>query len=237
MRVKPVFLIMVLCLGAGLVLPGAEESERELTVEELYLKNIEIQILREQAYFNDRELKIMVLDSLEEMIEQGTDGDVVEPVLEFLAMEGIGRKIWESNRLINYFPEVRRRAANLLGRVAGNRELKEKAKNALITVLISDDEPMVKAEAAYGLGVLGINENNEAVRALLYTLEKEDPDRPDNNFAYAICLALEKIAFVNDGIRHPDAYRALITIAQGNYIKTVKRKALQTLDELKKYQY
>ncbi len=237
MRVKPIFLIMVLCLGAGLVLPGAEESERELTVEELYLKNIEIQILREQAFSNDRELKILVLDSLEEMIEQGTAGDNVEPVLEFLAMEGIGRKIRESNRLINYFPEVRRRAANLLGRVEGNRELKEKAKNALITVLISDDEAMVKAEAAYGLGVLGINENNEAVRALLYTLEKEDPDRPDNNFAYAICLALEKIAYVNDGIRDPDAYRALVRIAQGNYIKTVKRKALQTLDELKKYQH
>jgi len=216
---------------------GAQSRGREPTVEELYLRDIEYQIRREQAYSDDRELKMLVLDELEEMIEKGSvdDPDKVQPILEFLGMEGTARRVKESNRLINYFPEVRRRAANLLGRLGG-----EKAKNSLITMLIVDDEPMVKAEAAYALGVVGLNDSNEAVKAILYTMEKEDPTMPDNNLAYAVCLALEKIADKNNGFedaRHSaEAARALVRIAQGNYIRTVRRKAIDTLDVLKRYQ-
>ena len=159
------------------------------------------------------------------------DPDKIEFVLEYLGMEGTSRRVRESARVINYYPEVRRRAANLLGQLGG-----EKAKNALIAIILADDEPMVKAEAAYALGVVGLNESNETVEALLMTLERENPEMPDNNLAYAVCLAMEKIGEKNNGIREPEAYRALVRIAQGTYIKTVKRKALQTLDVLKGYQ-
>ena len=95
---------------------------------------------------------------------------------------------------------------------------------------------MVKAEAAYALGVVGLNEANDTVKAILFTLQQEDPANPDNNLGYAICLSLEKIAKANGGIKEPEAYRALVRIAQGPYIRTVKQKALATLEELKKYQ-
>lgn len=231
MKLRRAFLVaLVLGLAAAAML-AAQDMEREQTVEELYLEKIEMQILREQAFADDRELKILVLDDLEALIEQGNTGRDVELILEYMALEGIVRTVRESNRLINYFPEVRRRAANLLGRVGG-----EYAKEALITVLIKDDEPMVKAEAAYALGVIGENDSNEVVRALVYSLEQENPDQPDNNFAYAVCLSLEKIARENDGIEDPAAYRALVRIAQGSYIRTVQNKALATLEELRQYQ-
>ena len=231
MKLRRAFLVaLVLGLAAAAML-AAQDMEREQTVEELYLEQIEMQILREQAFADDRELKILVLDDLEALIEQGNTGRDVELILEYMALEGIVRTVRESNRLINYFPEVRRRAANLLGRVGG-----EYAKEALITVLIKDDEPMVKAEAAYALGVIGENDSNEVVRALVYSLEQENPDQPDNNFAYAVCLSLEKIARENDGIEDPAAYRALVRIAQGSYIRTVQNKALATLEELRQYQ-
>jgi len=115
-------------------------------------------------------------------------------------------------------------------------QAKINAKNALLTVLVTDDEPMVMAEAAYALGMLGLNEGNQVVSALTYTLARQDPDQPDGNLAYAICLSLEKIARANNGIKDPEAYRTLVRIAQGSYIETVKRKALQTLDEMRKYQ-
>lgn len=232
MKGKAVFsLALWLCLAAAML--GAQGTKRELTVEELYLRDVEFQVLSEKAFSADRELKMSVLDELEKMIEDGQvkDRDKVGFVLEYLAMEGTARRIRENARLVNYFPEVRRRSANLLGRLGG-----ESAKNALISVLIIDDEPVVKAEAAYALGIVGLNESNEVVKAILFTLEREDPSMPDNNLGYAICLALEKIAQKNKGIREPDAYRALVRIAQGPYIKTVKQKALQTLEELKKYQ-
>ncbi len=231
MKGKTAFLVVLLVLAAFIA--GAQDREKELTVEELYLRDIEFQILSEKAFSGDREMKMNVLDELETMIDQGSvsEPDKVMFVLEYLGMEGTARRVREANRLVNYFPEVRRRSANLLGRLGG-----EGAKKALLTMLVRDQEPMVKAEAAYALGTIGINDSNDVVRALLFTLEQEDPVQPDNNLAYAICLSLEKIAAKNSGIRDPEAYRALVRIAQGNYIKTVRRKALQTLDEMKKYQ-
>jgi hypothetical protein len=224
----------VIALAAGLLaapLLGAQAAEKELTVEELYLRDIEFQVLSEKAFSSDPELKISVLEEIEKMIEDGQvkDRNKVEFVLEYLAMEGTARRIRENARLVNYFPEVRRRAANLLGRLGG-----EEARAALVSVLVIDDEPMVKAEAAYALGVIGTDEGS--VKAILFTLEREDPSMPDNNLGYAICLALEKIAKKNGGLKEPEAYRALVRIAQGPYIKTVKQKALSTLEELKKYQ-
>ncbi len=235
---KTIILSMILLffLSTGFLLFSQEsssKSKKELTVEELYLKNIEFQILKEKAFSNDRDMKLSALDDLEKKIDNGSVGpdDLdVEFILEYLAMEGITRKVIENKRLINYFPEVRRRACNLLGKIGG-----ERAKNALIAVLMNDDEPMVKAEAAYALGVMGSNKNDEVVKALVFALDTQDPTRVDNNYAYAIILALEKIAKKNNGIKNPEAYRALVKIAQGNYIRTVRNKALQVLDELRQY--
>ena len=92
---------------------------------------------------------------------------------------------------------------------------------------------MVKAEAAYALGVIGLNKDNEVVQALAFVYNREDPTRPDNNLGYALCLAVEKIAKKTGGINDPSAYQMLVRIAQGNYLRTVKTKALQVLDELK----
>ena len=226
-------LTVAVAVGLVAVVLGAQSTKKELTVEELYLRDIEFQILSEKAFSGDPELKMSVLDEMEKMIEDDLvkDRDKVEFVLEYLAMEGTGRRIRENARVINYFPEVRRRAVSILGRLGG-----EKAKDALVSALVIDDEAMVKAEAAYALGMIGMNDENEVVKAILFTLEQQDPSQPDNNLGYAICLALEKIAKKNNGIKEPDAYRALVRIAQGPYIKTVKQKALATLEELKKYQ-
>ncbi len=72
------------------------------------------------------------------------------------------------------------------------------------------------------------------MKALAFVYNKEDPTRPDNNLGYALCLAIEKIAQKSQGgIKDPSAYQMLIKIAQGSYLRSVKTKALQVLDELK----
>ncbi len=220
-------------LAAALILLLAvplAAQERELTIEELYLKNVELQILREQAFGSDRDAKMAVLDDIERRIRDGDAGEDYAFILEYLSMEGILRQERELGRLANYYPEVRRKAANLLGRLGS-----EQAKRSLLTILVTDDESTVKAEAAYALGVIGKDQENEAVRAMAYVVDKQDPQNPDSNLAFAICLALEKIAQANQGIREPAAYRALLRISQGTYIPVVRRKALQTLEELRRY--
>ena len=130
-------LVLAAAWMTAAVLLGAQSTDRELTVEELYLRDIEFQILSEKAFSDSREIKLDVLDEIEVMIEEGSvdDPDKVEFVLEYLGMEGTARRVRESGRLVNYYPEVRRRSANLLGRLGG-----EKAKDALVSILLIDDE-------------------------------------------------------------------------------------------------
>jgi hypothetical protein len=238
-RIRPslqaLVVILVLAVGPAALLSAQQAStaapQKEITIEELFLQSVEFQILREKAFSGDYDVKMSALDDLEKKINDGSykgSDQQVEFVLEYLALEGSARTTREAGRLVNDFPEVRRRAANLLGRVGSND-----AKNALVRVLLIDEEPMVKAEAAYGLGVIGKNDGNEVVQALAYTYNKEDPSKPDNNFGYALCLAIEKLAKGSGGIKDPAAYQMLVKIAGGNYLRTVKTKALQVLDELK----
>ena len=230
-------LAVVLAFSFGpLALLSAQQTtsaapQKEKTIEELFLQSVEFQILREKAFSGDYDTKVSALDDLESKVNDGSykgNDQQVEFVLEYLALEGSARTTRESGRLVNDFPEVRRRAANLLGRLGT-----EDAKNALVRVVLIDEEPVVKAEAAYALGVIGKNDNNEVVQALAFTYNKEDPAKPDNNFGYALCLAIEKLAKKNGSIKDPAAYQMLVKIAQGNYLRTVKTKALQVLDELK----
>ena len=225
--------VALLALVAATGFAQNKASGKELTVEERFLRNVELQVLREQAFSDDREVKINALNTIEEMVNDGkiTAGDDQYVfVLEYLAMEGISRKVREGGHLINAFPEIRRRACNLLGRIGGDA-----ATSVLLTVLVKDDEYMVKSEAAYALGVIGKDDTGEVLQTLVYTLNRMDPSRPDNNFAMAVILSIEKLADAKGGITDPAAYRALVRIASGNYIRTVKRRALQALDKLKSY--
>jgi hypothetical protein len=223
-------------VGAALLLPAQQTAptapKQEITIEELFLKSVEFQILREKAFSEDYEIKMSALDDLEKKVNDGSysaNDQQVEFVLEYLALEGSARTTREAGRLVNNFPEVRRRAANMLGKIGTDA-----AKEALVRVILIDDEPVVKSEAAYGLGSIGKNPNNQVVQALIFAYNQEDPTKPDNNFGYALCLAVEKLAQKTPGgLKDPAAYQLLVKIAQGNYLRTVKTKALQVLDVLK----
>jgi hypothetical protein len=210
----------------------SQDSE-EVTPEEQFLQNIEIGIIREQAASLDRDAKLLALDNLEEMINDNKiDENSTEALylLDYLAMEGVSRQVRMSGRLINYFPMVRKKAAELLGRIGG-----EFAVTTLLDILNEDNEPMVKAEAAYALGEIGYNEDEEVARVLAYEVMNQNMLEPDDNFAFAVMLAYEKIAEENGGIWEPTVYLSLIQIAQGNYIKMVRDKAFEVMDTLRGY--
>ncbi len=229
------FIIFIL---VGFILTTAlysqnQTNEKEKTIEELFLQNIELTVIGEMAVNPSREAKLDALAAIENMISEGraTDSDRdLLAVLEYLSMEGNGVQMREAGLLINNFPEVRRRACESLGDLGG-----EIAKASLINVLLTEDEPMVLAEAAYALGTIGINEDNQVTQALSYSILGQNIMSPDNNYAFAVLLAFEKIAESNGGIADPSAIRALVRIQNGNYIKTVQRKAKSVIDKLRAY--
>jgi HEAT repeat protein len=228
-RALSVFLILIFAMIAQI----GYTQERELTIEELYLQNAEIRIIREQAVSQDRNMKLLALENIQEMLDDGklsTGAPEAHFVLDYLAGEGLSHQVRENRRLVNYYPEVRRQAANLLGQLGG-----ENAQTTLVMVLYDDIEPMVKAEAAYALGQLGTNEDNLASQAIANVILLEEYALPDNNLAFASLLAFEKLAVANSGLNDSAAFEAIIRIAQGNYIKKVRLKAVQVLDSLRRY--
>jgi hypothetical protein len=211
----------------------AEEQNEPRTIEELYLsQDIELQIIRSQAISPDREMKMLALQSIRSMVEDGSlggDNPGLFVVLESLALEGTAREVRSEGRITNNFPEVRRQAASLLGEVGGRE-----ARQVLVQILREDPEPMVLSEAVYALGDGDIEINDETLTYVVDVLSRSNTsETPDNNLAYAALLSLDKIAEKRGGISDPEILDAVLNVATGRYIRTVRLKALDTIDKLR----
>ncbi len=218
----------ILALIASGLAAQAKDTPKELTVEQLFLRSVEFQVIREKAYDDDHDSKMSALDSLEQKLNAGDPAPEVEPVLEYLSLEGTGHRVRQDGKLINYFPDVRRRAAALLAKVNSDQ-----AAYALMTVLLNDDESMVKAQAALSLGALTLKDNRVIIQALTYSVSREDHTRPDNSWAYAVLIAFEEQSKQPGGIKDQAAFQAILTLGTKGYSRTVKEKAFAVLAQMK----
>lgn len=220
----------------------SKTRDRVPTIEELYLKDSNLLLINQYALSTDSEQKLRGLQEIEKLIkanELKENDETILRILNYLSKEGVRHEVIQGTTIVNYFPLVRKKASELLGllgKATNKKEVAIQAKEALIEILMSDIEPMVKSEAVFSLGTIGINQNGDVVKAIDYTLTSQSVVNPDNNFAYAIILALEKIADANQGIKDWEAYSTLVKISQGNFNRMVRDKALAAIEHLKKYQ-
>lgn len=210
----------------------SEDAPTERTIEELYLsQDLELQIMRSQALANDREMKRLAMQNIRTMVEEGEPSEGVYVILESLATEGVARQVRSNGAVINNFPEIRREATELLGRVGG-----EQAKDTLLRIVRDDPEPMVLAEAAYALGQIGLNEDNEVSDYLVQTLMRENSSpTPDNNLAFSIIISIERLSAQNGGLADAEALGALLETASSPYIRTVRRRAVEAIVNMREH--
>lgn len=240
MRANRLFLWIIIIALPSAILFAQETQEQETrgpaTIEELYLsQDIELQILRSQALATDRESKLLALQSLRDMVENGT----VSPqdsgaftILRSLAAEGTFRQVRSNGRVINNYPEIRREATALIAEIGG-----EIAQDVLIRIAREDNEPMVLSEAVYGLGTIGINDNNEASAQVVRVLQTENAsETPDNNLAFASILALERLASASEPPIDPEIVTVLLETASAPYIRTVRRRAVEAIVNIREQQ-
>ena len=231
--------ILIFTVLAAILTFSVAAQDSEQTVEEKYLTtSVEISIIRELATAETRDQKLAAIESIEEMFSDGKikKGDpAIHNILDSLSGEGIKSVVTENRRKINYYPEVRRRACKLLGELGG-----EISRDTLIDITQKDDETMVLSQAVYALGIIGLNENNQALEAIAQVIDADaNKLRVDDNLAIASLLAIEKIAKKNGGFEEePDPFfifRSIIKIKEGNYSPNVKKWADMLLDRLKNY--
>ncbi len=231
--------IIIYAVLSTLLIFTVSAQEGEQTVEEKYLStSIEVSIIKELAHADTRDQKLAAIESIEDMFSDGkikTGDPQIHNILNSLSGEGISSIITENRRKTNYYPEVRRRACKLLGELGG-----EISRDTLIDITQKDDETMVLSQAVYALGIIGMNENNQALAAIAQVIENDaNKLRVDDNLAIASLLAIEKIAKKNGGFEEePDPffiYRSIIKIKEGNYSPNVKKWADMLIERLKNY--
>ena len=221
-------ILALMIVVAGTAIAQSSNDERPATIEELYLsQEIEIQIISSQARSNDRDSKLLAIETVRSLYDSGdlTITPELFTVIESLATEGTSREVRSGGRIVNYFPVVRKEAAALLGDIGGPG-----AGNVLLEIVREDPEPMVLAEAIYALGKIGLNEGNRVTDHLVFVLTRENAKpAPDNNLALATLLSLEKL--VDQGVSlDSDTIGLIIDISTNySYITIVRDRARSVL--------
>ncbi len=204
----------------------------EKTVEEAYLQeSLEGMIIREQAYAESKDMKLVALEFMRQAVKDGRGNEEIQRTLEYLSSEGtlIITRSAGVGVAINNFPDVRREACLLLG------QFKTKAaKDTLVKVALAENEPMVIAAALRSLGSIGMVENDDVTQLIAFVVNRWDILMPDNMLAFESLVALEMLADATGGIKDPAAIRAIIRISDGNYITPVKQKAKDLVAKLRK---
>ena len=230
-----VFFVMVLVVITAFAMgqdrSRPTSSNQEMSVEQSYLqRSVELMIIREMSRSETRDMKLVALEYIGTAIEKGNTGDEVRNALEYLSMEGTRNITRENGRLVNNYPDVRMKAATYLGQI-GTRE----AKDALVNIVLADNEPMVITEAIKSLATIGLNERGETVEAIVWIVDRYDRLNPDNLLALSALEAFEKLAKASGSIS-PSAIQTVIRIADGNYVPSVRERARIALNELRQYQ-
>jgi HEAT repeat protein len=223
--------VMLILFGAVPAWSQATGGER--TVEESYLQeSLETMIIREQAYAESKDMKLVALQYIRQAVEEGRTNPEVRKALEYLATETSSTVVRAGGvgRILNNFPDVRREAALLLGEFPS-----VEAKDTLLKVTLADNEPMVIAAAIKSLGKIGMNDADDVSQSIAFVVNRFDILFPDNALAFESLVAYEAIAEAQGGLRDPAAVRAIMRIADGNYITPVRNKALDLLSKLRKY--
>jgi len=207
-------------------------SGGERTVEESYLQDpLEIMIIREQAYADSKDMKLIALQYIKQSLDEGRGGPEIQKALEYLATETTATIIRSGGvgRTLNNYPDVRREACLILG---DTKTIE--AKDALLKAVLGDNEPMVIAAAIRSIGKIGINEGDDVTQAISFIINRFDILNPDNSLAFESLVAFEALANADGGLKDPAAIRSIIKLAEGNYVTPVKTKAKDLLSKLRK---
>ena len=223
--------LIILLISAGLA--GAQEFDfnlnQGLDSEASYLQeSVELMLIREQSRAESREMKLSALSNIEAAIKRGITGGEVLNALEYLALEGTVRRTVHQNRMGQ--PDIRSKAAVYLGEL-GTPE----AKNVLLQMAKAEFETTVLTQVVTSLKKIGINENQETVKAVTGILNHFDMLAPDNFLALSGLEAYEIFAAQNGWKLDPDSVLVISRIAEGRYHGLIRQRAKALLMQLRTY--
>ena len=202
------------------------QSRTETTVEDEYMSSVEDVIITELSASPEYDNKVIALQYLENALGEGRSTPDMIAAMRSLAGEGVTKKSRTNGRLMNNYPDIRKKACELLGQVAT-----EEAKDTLVQIIQDDTEPMVVSAAVHALGDIGLNEGDEVVGAIEFVQRRYAALNPSSSLALEILFAYEKLAdTVTD--RAPMIESIAAIAANYRFATTVRTKAYDLLRQL-----
>jgi len=200
-----------------------------LTVEERYLaSHTTVATLNAQLRTDDEELKLLALAGMEDQFRAGVlarDDRTAFEALAYVLDEGVTHVTKGDAMPLHYYPEVRRRAAEII-----SWSTQDGVVSQLVTNVLKDPEPNVQAQALYSLARIGADPEGDVSRAIAKRLLREDLDNPDLGVVYAALVALENIYADEDNPLQPEAREMVMRVSTGGpYTKLIRHKALAIL--------
>lgn len=197
-------------------------SKSETSVEDEYLNDVDGIVIMSLVESDEYDNKLVAMNFLEEAVKNGNASEDVMEALNHLAGEGIASQTRLNGRVMNNFPDIRRRACLALGKVKT-----EQAKNYLVKVTVADNEPMVVAAAVSSLGEIGLD-NDAVVDAISFANRRNQILNPTSSLAYEVLEAYSKLAANTENKKI--IINSISQIAADyHYVTPVRNKALKLL--------
>lgn len=231
MRQSAFLMVVVLVAGwQGLFAQSAGETR---SIEELYLESgVSVEMLARQLRSPERTVQLLAIETLSSQVEGGTAGGdeaeiiaALEPVIARGVMEVHEDNSWE---ISTYDPMVRREAIRVVGRLES-----EGARTVLVRTVRHDPEPIVRAQALFGLARMGYDPDGEVTRTIGKMLLREHVGSFDEGVVYAGILAIREIARNSASTVDPSSLEMLVYVASdGRYPRRLRNLALEALSIL-----
>lgn len=233
MKFRTLILIATFVASASFVFAQNENANEtnarreETSVENEYLGDVDGEVVLTLAQSGDYDNKLVALQYLESAVSSGNTSEQVIKALDQLAGEGLMNPSLLNGRVINNFPDIRRKACLLLSQIGGIH-----SKNTLVNIAIADHEPMVQAAAIRALGEMGYNENDEATDAIVFANHRNRVLNPTSSMAIETLDAFEKLA------PNTENKRAMLDeiskiASDYHYVTSVRKRALEVLKGIK----
>lgn len=237
------FAALALCIPLGASFAQAKSDQQapakggEKTVEEAYLQeSAEAMMVRELSRADDKDSKLLALTYAGRSIDSGRKNEDIRSSLQYLALENT-QIIVRSAGLgptTNNFPDVRMKACEYLGNFPS-----ADTKDTLVKVALNSkvEDPMVLCEAIRSLGKIGINDNDEVVDAIAYSVNHfSNVGMSEDRLAVYVMTAFSDMAEKGKIKDMGTVTKTVMKFTQGNYVGPVKKLAMQTLEKLAQIQ-
>ncbi|HUI68947.1 MAG TPA: PQQ-binding-like beta-propeller repeat protein [Spirochaetia bacterium] len=196
-------------------------------VEAALNANPDYAYLESLAGSQDREQNVLFLSEIQSRIARSSLGKstwYVVRLLEALAGSGLITPIYQNQKTINDFPDLRAEASAVLG-MTGSAS----SRWMLLRIVAAETDSAALSAEVRALGDLTVDGDDASARTIAAAFVRLGTSPPDNRLAAATVDALDRIATYRGAIS-PSSVETLISIYHGPYVAEVRSAALTAIE-------